>query len=215
MHTLLTRIFPGLILFRPDDGGGNGGGGDGDGGDAGGAGDGGGSSAQGSQTGGGGQAGAGGENAGGTGDDWTPPDRSSWDNVQRQLRETRQELKKFQADAEKQRRDQGQFEDLYTEEKRKREELEARMERADRDQLATGIAERLKFRRPGRAIRLLDPEAFESENSLERALKALAEDMPELVGTGETGRRQGAATGDAGTGGASMNDLIRQSAGRA
>lgn len=60
-------------------------------------------------------------------------------------------------------------------------ELEGQIETSSRESKAISIAQRLNFRNPARAIRLLDSEALEDEASTERALEALAREDSYLV----------------------------------
>lgn len=148
-------------------------------------------------------------------DEWTPPDRQTWDGIQKEMRKQRQELAQYKKSQQQTRESAGEYETLYAEEKRKREDLEQRIQATERQGKALQAASRHSFRRPDAAIRLLPDDAFETDKALDDALKALAREMPELVAPARGERAQGSATGDnGGAGPGSMNTLLRQATGR-
>lgn len=66
-------------------------------------------------------------------------------------------------------------------EAQKREAAEEKLETRERERTALDVASRLNFRNPGRAVKLLDPDDLETEDSAERALERLAREEPYMV----------------------------------
>jgi hypothetical protein len=86
-------------------------------------------------------------------------------------------------------------------------DLEAEIETGRRQRTGLEIAQRLNFRNPARAIKLLDSDDLTDDSSTERALKALANEEPYMVGkrgqrdvTGNDDDAGGNADDDAATG---------------
>ena len=169
--------------------------------------------------------GAGGGDDGGDGDDGTDEGgddgekitltKSEHDALRRELAESRRAAKKAKADADKAAQEkakkEGDFERLAQEAQKRAEDAENKLAEKERDAMVSDVAKRLKFRVPGRAARFLDEDDMQDAASVERALKALKRDEPDLFTTG--GRTGGDIDTAGKSGGNSMDQLIRQSAG--
>lgn len=205
-------------------------GGDGGTGGAGGTGDGG------TGTGTGGGTGDGGTGAAGGTDDWTPPTREEYDAMiaerdqakaaaARSSRAARENDRKGKTQA-------GQFEELYTEEKQRAEKLMTGLSTRAIKATVTEIAQRMHFRNPTLAARLIDidglnaqvdEETYEVEvgadvkTIIERRLTAAANADGYLLTTPPQRQLPGAGAGNgdaAAAGNAAMNAAIRRAAGR-
>jgi hypothetical protein len=108
------------------------------------------------------------------------------------MRRERDELKSAAEERERKAAEEsGRFEDLYKAERADNEKLreELATERATRHAL-TALND-AGFRKPARAVRLLDLKNIEDEHDARREARALAEEDPDLV---RNGRRQGRST---------------------
>lgn len=198
-------------------------------GDAGGGGGSGGSSGDGGAgagAGGQGAAGAGGSGDGGQGaGDGTisPAVQAQLDQLQQAVAATNAENRRLKAAADKAAADAaaaaGNYEELYKQEQQKREELEKSVASERRGSTVQRVAERLEFKSPSIAVRLidgLDDIDPGDEREMEKRLKKIATDHPELLAAPQTrqlagagGRQQGAGSGND-----QMNAAIRAAAGR-
>lgn len=195
---------------EPAGGGSGGEGGGGSGGEGGQSGSGESGSGEGDPAGG---SGSGSGGSGGAGDGTVSIPRSEWDNLQRQNRESREQLKKLQeAEAERQRKadeEAGNHRAIAEREQKRAEEAERKA--AEREQeLQTErrtnrghrIATNLRFHDPSEAIALLrdagQAESLDADESAEKALKALAEKKPHLVRDADKSRQRDLGNGDGG-----------------
>lgn len=172
-----------------------------------------------------GAAGAGGgQGAGQGGGDIPPAVQAQLDQLQQAVAASNAENRRLKKQAEDAAaaaaKEQGDFKSLYEKEKEARETLESTVTTERRAATVQRVAERLQFRSPSIAHRVIDLDDLgaDDEREAERRLKKAAQDYPELLGApaprqlpGAGGRQQGGA----GTGGDEMNARIRAAAGRA
>lgn len=214
LRELLERDWPryrpaGLVCSTSgagDGGGGDGGNGGGSGGDGGGSGDGGSGGGSGSGDGGSGSGSAGGGSGSG-GDETHSVPAAEWNNLQRRLREQSDELKTIKeerAEEERKRAEEaGDHQKLAETAVKERDELKEQLATKDselvgerRTNRGLRIAGELKFKDSADALKLLgDPEVLDDDAKAKKALEALAEKKPWLVGDG-TSPRQGNVNGD-------------------
>lgn len=112
--------------------------------------------------------------------------------LRREVAEARKARKQIEEsakrDRERQRAEQGQWQELAEERQREIDEAHARAESAEytleqfqRNLRVSGIANRLGFRDPQDAIRFLDDDDTDTDDKAEKALKRLAESKDYLV----------------------------------
>lgn len=193
---LLQSIFP-YVLMSPDEGGGSGGAG----------GEGGGQQTQTQQT----QGAAKGGRDDDEGSTFEAPSESTWNDLQRQLRELkRRDAEYARAETERRTR-QGEFQQLYEDERNRADGLQTQLDELRAEVIGTRVAGRLNFKRPDLALKLVDKADFESEDKLSAALKKIAREMPELIAA--PARQQRDVTGDGGSTD-DMNSKLRAAFGR-
>lgn len=166
---------------------------------------------------------------------WTPP---TYEEVQRQAgaiaaaNRRANELERTQRDAETERqREAGQFKTLYETAEEKATKLEGGIKSGAVNAAITDAAQRLGFRNPTLAARLIDTKGVVAElgddytatvdaagqAELETRLQAVLAANPELKGQAGGAQLGGAGDPPAAptTGAAALNDGIRRAAGRA
>lgn len=170
------------------------GGGDGGGGDGGAGGDGGGD--------GGGNGGGSGGGDGGGGDENVTLSKADHDNLQRQLRESRERLDKIEkdrVDAERKRKeDEGKFQELAETEKTRADAAEARATKLEQTQRVERIAGRLKFKDPADVLHHLSDDVLGDDAKVEKSLKDIAKSKPYLIEDGEKPKTRDLGGGDGG-----------------
>lgn len=138
------------------------------------------------------------------------------DALRRETAEARKAARKAKQDAERAAEEKakadGDFKAAAEAAEKRALEAEQRATRLEQDTRVQRIAGRLGFRDPQDAARFLDDDELESDQATERALKQLKRDKPYLAQT--SGRSGGEVNGGGGAA-RSMDDLIRQTAGRA
>lgn len=128
------------------------------------------------------------------GDDEVKLSKKDHDNLQRQAREAREEADRLKRAADeadrKKKEDEGQFKDLAETEKKRADDLEARLARVETNARVEKVAARLKFRDPDDVVGKLSDDDLKDDSTIEKALKALAKSKPYLVDGGTEDRQR-------------------------
>ena len=130
--------------------------------------------------------------------------QKEYDGLNSTIGTLRRDLKKMQKDIEdakdQQAEDEGKYKELYEKEKAKVAERDVKILGLEKGGMAEGVAARLNFHNPKRAVKELNLGEIENEADAERALKALAKSDPYMVNSkkhqkGNVGDNDPAPTG--------------------
>lgn len=171
--------------------------------------------------------------------DWTPPTQDEWNRMQEAVasanKAKRDAERAAASKANKDKKDAGKFEELYTEANTELERVKGVVSKNAVKDAVAEAARRLRFRNPDVAFRNIDLAGVEAEVDLsgdapnvtidqatktliERRLGALADSEPYMLDPNAQRQLPGAGSGTGGNGGAggnaAMNAAIRRAAGR-